>query len=124
MAQSLARLVQLLQDGMQQGELKALKPFFELVGSMAEGTRISLANELDLTIKFRTWMDNAPFKVEGHPYTLKKARGLSLPIMEQFFDGKEFKYHTFMHFLLKNVDKVISDIFDKSDKSKSDDLIV
>ena len=33
-----------------------LKPKFTLVGSAAEGTRIGLGNEIDLTMRFQGWM--------------------------------------------------------------------
>ena len=56
MAQALASFVQLLEKGLQKSELKDLSPIFELVGSMAEGTRIGLTNELDLAVKFKAWM--------------------------------------------------------------------
>ena len=114
MAQALARFVQLLETGLQQSQLKDLLPFFELVGSMAEGTRIGLTNELDLVVKFKAWMGkgNAPFKVEGDPFSLKKAQKPSAS-MEQFFVGTEFQFHKFMHGLLKAVDKVVNDIFEE-----------
>ena len=113
MAQQIAIFVQLLEKGLQQGDLKDLLPFFELVGSMAEGTRIGLANEQDLALKFKAWMsDGNPFKVEGDPFSLKKARKPTA-FMEQFFVGTEFQFHKFMHGLLKAVDKVVSDIFDE-----------
>ena len=102
MAQQLADFVQLLEERLQQSELKGLVPHFELVGSMAEGTRIGLTNEQDLALKFRSWMGegNAPFKVEGDPFSLKKAKTPSA-FMKQFFVGTEFQYHKFIHFLLK-----------------------
>ena len=53
MAQALSVLVKELQSELRQGMLGYFEPFFELVGSMAEGTRIGLANELDLVLKFK-----------------------------------------------------------------------
>ena len=41
-----------------------LKPKFILVGSVSEGTRIGLGNELDITIEFEGW-NNSPPLVAG-----------------------------------------------------------
>ena len=41
-----------------------LKPKFMLVGSVSEGTRLGLANELDLTVNFQGWPKGC-FCVEG-----------------------------------------------------------
>ena len=42
-----------------------LKPRFTLVGSAAEGTRIGLGSEIDLTMRFEGWLqqDEAPFEM-------------------------------------------------------------
>ena len=40
--------------------MELLKPTFNLVGSIPEGTRIGIANELDITINFEGWRDNPP----------------------------------------------------------------
>ena len=40
--------------------MELLKPTFTLVGSIPEGTRIGIANELDITINFEGWRDNPP----------------------------------------------------------------
>ena len=74
MAQSLTLMVIMIQCELQQGALGAFLPFFELVGSMAEGTRIGIANELDIGMKFKALMDQVPFKVDSDdPFSLKKA---------------------------------------------------
>ena len=72
-AQELMRLVVMHQNELNFGPLKDFLPFFELVGSMAEKTRVGLANELDLGLKFKSWMNQPLFKVEEDPFTLKKA---------------------------------------------------
>ena len=112
MAQDMIKLVQKLQEHLQKGSLKDLMPFFELVGSMAEGTRIGLANELDLALKFKAWMTEAPFQVKGDPFSLKKSKSPS-KFMEDFFTNEEFHFHKFMHFLLGAVDTAVSDIFEE-----------
>ena len=111
MAQSLAVLVQELQSELQHGKLKNFAPYFELVGSMAEGTRIGLANELDLVLKCKAFMDQVPFKVDKEdPFSLKKAEP-SLSILEDFFKGREFLFHKFMHFVLDGVEEALENIF-------------
>ena len=112
MAQAMTKLVHLLQDGLQGGPLKELSPFLELVGSMAEGTRIGLANELDIHLHFKTWIAEAPFKVEGDPFSLKRANR-STGLEQQFFVGEVFQWHRFMHFLLEAVNKEIEKIFEE-----------
>lgn len=42
--------------------MRNLKPRLTLVGSAAEGTRIAIANEIDLLMSFNGWRD-PPFKV-------------------------------------------------------------
>ena len=105
------RLVVMIQNELNFGPLKDFLPFFELVGSMAEQTRVGLANELDLGLKFKSWMNQPLFKVEEDPFTLKKAACVP-SFMEQFFVGNKFEYHKFMFFLLDAVDKALKDIFE------------
>ena len=111
MAQALAIFVTLLQEELQKGPLAAFEPVFELVGSLAEGTRIGLANEQDLAVKFKALRRNIPFKVDvDDPFALKKA-STSPGFMERFFRGTDFRYHTFMHFFLEAVEKAVDKIF-------------
>ena len=110
MAQDLAKFVTLLEQFLQLGALKNFMPFFELVGSMAEGTRIGLANELDLGLKFKSWLSNVPFKVEGDPFSLKKADN-SPSFMDEFFEGDQFQFHKFMGYLLNAIEKAVTEIF-------------
>ena len=50
--------------------MRRLKPSFTLVGSVPEHTRIGIANELDITIDFRGWIGNVPFKTADDAYYL------------------------------------------------------
>ena len=45
--------------------MQLLKPKFTLVGSIPEGTRIGIGNELDITIDFEGWKDNPPLMTSG-----------------------------------------------------------
>ena len=110
MAQDMVLLVQMLQDGLQRGALRDFEPSFELVGSMAEATRIGLTNELDVGVKFAAWRRHVPFRVDGDPFSLKKS-ATSPPFMEDFFIGDEFQFHKFMHAFLEAVDVVIVEVF-------------
>jgi hypothetical protein len=50
--------------------MRNLKPMLNLIGSIAEDTRIVLANELDITVEFEGF-EEAPFRVvEGDPFHL------------------------------------------------------
>ena len=78
-----------------------LQPQFCLIGSMAEGTRIGLANELDISMVFKAWKGNAPFKVENDAFSLTKSdkNGNKLPWMsiEQVFHGGKYFSQKFLH---------------------------
>ena len=138
MAQAMTQLIHSLQNSLRKGRLKELSPFLEVVGSMAEGTRIGLANELDIHLHFKTWIKKPPFKIEEDPFSLKLARkprdlkhhffeeeGFqwhkfmhilleeSTDLTEQFFEEEKFQWHRFMHFLLEAVDEAIERIFEK-----------
>ena len=113
MAQDQIILVITLEKDLQQGSLMEFKPTLELVGSMAEGTRIGLANELDLSIKFLLWRNQVPFKIESDPFSLKKAQS-SPPIMDEFFHEDRFQFHKFMHFLLDAVHESVDRIFEQN----------
>ena len=110
MAQELVRFTEQLQDSISFGPMKDMGPFFELVGSIAEGTRIGLANELDLALKFKAWLIQPPFKVEGDPFSLKKSENIP-KILEQFFEGQNFQFHKFMYFILSSVEKAVEQVF-------------
>ena len=110
LAQDMVSFVTTLQEHLKEGSLKNLRPILELVGSMAERTRIGIANELDLTLKFLTWRENIPFMVRGDPFSLKKAP-TSQDIMDDFFCEEKFQFHKFVNFLLNAVDTEIQHIF-------------
>ena len=101
-----------LQEYLGTGPLREYGPTFELVGSMAEGTRIGVANELDLGLSFQhlKHMD-VPFKIEEDPFSLKKT--ITAPaMMDKFFDGMSFHFHKFTQYLLLNVEEAVSQIFE------------
>ena len=111
-SQSLLAICQSLEEDFQNGPLSALQPYFELVGSMAERTRVGLANELDIGLHFKLWKEHIPFMVEDDPFSLKKADSCPAE-MDKFFDGKLFKFHSFMAFLLNITEKAVTGIFDQ-----------
>ena len=67
MVMDLLRIAALLEEELPKvNQLMAfLKPKFTLVGSAAEGTRIGLGSEIDLTMRFEGWLEQeeAPFKM-------------------------------------------------------------
>ena len=94
--------------------VKHLKPVFQLAGSIMEGTRFGYASELDMGLKFLALIDDAPFKVHGDPFSLKKADGTaSQNLMETYFDeSKRFLWHKFKLCLLEATDRAIVGMFD------------
>ena len=95
-----------------EGPLKDFLPNFELVGSMAEGTRICMANELDIGVSFQFLKEraNVPFKVQGDPFSLKKA--ITAPVlMDRFFNRGVFLFHDFLKFFLEAIEEAVCQVF-------------
>ena len=89
--------------------MQALKPKFMLTGSAAEGTRIGLGNELDMTLRF-DGMD-ALFKFdEVDPFYLKKGHGIPR-WMDWYFVKGRFQLKRFKQDLLDLVDSAMATIF-------------
>ena len=67
-------------------QLKKLKPTFTLMGSVAEGTRLSIANEMDICMEFEG-LKSSPFKINlEDPYHIYKTD--SFPDwMQDYFDS-------------------------------------
>ena len=86
LAHDLVNFVQTILHFLQLGALKEFCPLFELVGSMAESTRVGIANELDLGMKFHVWREHTPFTIKEDPFSLKRA-DTSPPIMDKFFNS-------------------------------------
>lgn len=110
LAHDLVSFVQTILHFLQLGALKEFCPLFELVGSMAESTRVGIANELDLGMKFHVWREHTPFTIKEDPFSLKRA-DTSPPIMDKFFDENVFQFHKFMEFLLHAVEEAVDLIF-------------
>ena len=104
--------------------LKELHPKFQLCGSMQEGTRLCLANELDIGVVFQALENPKAFKVEGGPFSLKKSNTM-IPFMDKFFNkNKEFLYHDFKLFLLDSFSHIVNDIFSQGKLKTSNGLRV
>ena len=112
MAHDMLEFTKTFEEDFRQGSLKEFAPQLELVGSMTEGTRIGLANEVDLGIHFTAWQSRIPFQVEGDPFSLKKAKTCP-SFMDEYFQGREFMYHKFLRVLLESVDQVVEQIFEE-----------
>ena len=121
MSEDLLDLYHTLEKEMKEA-LREFDPEFQMSGSMIEGTRLGLANELDIGLIFNTLKDSLALKVEGDPFSLKKS-DTAPAFMKRFFDGNEFDYHDFKLFLLDTFSNIIKDIFDKHKLSGSNKLI-
>ena len=76
MAEDLREFYVVLQKDLSEGEyLKDLEPEFQVYGSMEEGTRLGLANELDIGMSFKALTRQPPFRVDmsdqGDPFSLR-----------------------------------------------------
>ena len=115
MVKDLLQTAQLLETELRKSSpmMQALKPKFVLTGSVAEGTRIGLGNELDMTLRFEGWMigTEAPFKfVESEPFYLHK--GHNIPKwLEWYFVKGRFQLERFKRDLLDLVDSALATIF-------------
>ena len=84
--------------------MRNLKPKFSIVGSVAEGTRLGLANELDLTMSFEGWPDGT-FCVKDDPYFLRKTE-LTPQWMVPYFDSSGcFLFNNFKYDLMNDIEK-------------------
>ena len=104
--------------------LREYDPEFQMSGSMIEGTRLGLANELDIGLIFNALKKrNVAFKVDRDPFMLRKAD--TAPIfMEEYFNARhEFDYHSFKLFLLNKFSSIIKDIFQNGKLKGSNRLI-
>ena len=90
--------------------LEQLKPIFTLMGSVAEGTRLSIANELDICLEFEG-LKNSPFVINPEdPYHIYKT-DLSPEWMQEYFDSNGcFVLHKFKLKLLEAVDLVVGEV--------------
>ena len=112
MATDLLDLASTLERDLQSGTLSGFGPKFKLVGSMAEGTRIGLANELDIGLTFEALKESVPFEVRRDPFSLKEAT-TSPDIMRDYFAKSHFQLHLFKHDLLVAVSASIKRIYDE-----------
>jgi hypothetical protein len=88
-----------------------LNPVLTLMGSVMEGTRIGIGNEVDFMISFSGFED-PPFKVdEDNPFNLKAS--LNVPDwMKTYFDqDQQFILHKFMKDLLNAISSCIDKVF-------------
>ena len=91
--------------------LQALKPNMTVVGSVAEGTRMIVGNEMDLLMEFPDLKEAFEIRYEDpfHLYcTLKTPAFLRI----NFFNAREeFQYHKFKEDFLMELDKIMEEIY-------------
>ena len=91
--------------------MRQLQPHFVLVGSASEGTRIGLANEMDVLIKFKAFDDRkAPLKVMGGSY-LGSNNTETGGLMGMYFEGEKFDFNFFKKALLDTVRESMETMF-------------
>ena len=86
-----------------------LRPKFTLVGSVSEGTRLGLANELDLTVKFHGWPEGC-FGVDGGPFALKRTEATPDWMSDYLDSSGFFLYNKFKYDFLKAVEMALSEV--------------
>ena len=94
--------------------LGSLKPIFTLMGSVAEGTRLSIANEIDICMEFEG-LKSSPFSINlDDPYHLYKTEYFP-GCMKEYFDSKEhFVFQKFKHQLLEAIDCVAMEVLNEN----------
>ena len=93
--------------------LQALKPKMTVVGSVAEGTRLVLGNEMDLLMEFPEL--KGAFEIRNDdPFHLYCTSKTSPFLRHSFFNSKEeFLFHKFKAAFLMELDKALEDIFEQ-----------
>ena len=114
MIHDLVDLAKDLESEMATSTMALMRPRFVLVGSVAEGTRIGLGNELDLTVTFDGWDDDRPpFKVDPKDPFHLRATDYTPDWMWSFFDSEgRFHFNKFLAGFLGAIDSSIAAIFD------------
>ncbi len=83
-----------------------------MVGSVAEGTRVGLGNELDLMVDFQGWNEEVPFKIRKDDAFHLYATPNSPSWMARFItDRGELMLDAFSLELLRGVDLAVQSIF-------------
>ena len=93
MINSLTNLLKTLEADLQKIGMPSLEPEFVLVGSAKEGTRIGLANEMDVLVNFKrlNFEEAAPLRVKS-AYSLEKTRHCPNHVIDPFLEKSEFNY--------------------------------
>ena len=91
--------------------MELLEPQFNLIGSVPEGTRVGLANELDVMVSFKGWPKEAFTIHEGDPFHLR--RGRSAPKwLDPYFDPEgRFNWIKFKAHFLDALNSSIKTVF-------------
>ena len=120
MYHALIDFLAILERKLNQGDMSELQPKFVLVGSAREGTRIGLANEMDVLVKFRKFesVKEAPFRVQG-AFSLAKADTESASAMDEYFCGSKFNFHKFKEFMLDAVRKSVIHLFENKSRDNN-----
>ncbi len=98
--------------------IERLKPRLRLVGSIAEDTRLVVANELDFNICFEAWKLEPPFEVRKedplHLYKSGEIEGMD----KLFYEGK-FDLLNFKTLLLETAERSLNNLFENGNHPSS-----
>ena len=106
--------------------LKKLRPSLHLVGSVVEGTRVAIGNELDVMVTFDRWqakcehissgnpVDGPPFKVvEDDAFNLRATSNVKGLMVPYFDEVGRFRYDKFMQHILEATYSSVTAVFEK-----------
>jgi hypothetical protein len=110
-------IVKMLQAELRNNELiQKLRPIYNIMGSVSEGTRMLLGNEADIVMDFKAFNSEAPpFKVtEDDPFHLTSTDDYPDWLKQyEYLDEKgRFIFHKFLGDLLRVVTSSVDAIFD------------
>ena len=93
--------------------MRELKPTMTLVGSAAEGTRVGIGNELDITLSFNHWKERPIFRVGEDPFHLLATDNVAGHMMSYVDEERRLRFDRFMRHILEKVESSVSAVFDR-----------
>ncbi len=95
-----------------------LRPTFTLIGSVTEGTKICLGNELDIVVSFEEWKSRPPFRIHPNdPFHLRPSDACPTWLRGRYFDDTEqFELSLFKADFLESVHAAVQVVFSQEVK--------
>jgi hypothetical protein len=125
MVQDLLTMMKILEEKMRNypGPLMGyLRPSFKLIGSVVEGTRVGLGNEIDLTVTMQglTELKRAPFEVvDKDPFHITATAHVPHWMKVYIDEQNKFLYGQFMSDFLVSVNACLAEIFRENKNPRS-----